>query len=241
MTKSRGLLPPREFWPPHHIEILGRFYADLRTQDIADLLGKSISRVYAKAHELGLKKSAEYQASVHSGRVQRGQQDPRMLGTRFQKGLVPWNKGLKGLSYEGGKATQFKKGEMNGTAKLLYVPIGSYRISADGHLEQKLTDDPAIAPAQRWTPVSRLVWERDNGPIPAGRIVVFKRGQKTAVLDLITVDRLDCITRAEHVRRNHWTNLHPELAAVVPLKGAITRQVNRINRAAREAEESRAS
>jgi hypothetical protein len=240
MSKSRGLLPPREFWPPHHLEVLRRFYADLRTDDIAALLGKSTSRVYAKAQAMGLKKSAEFQASVHSGRVQRGQQDPRMLGTRFQKGLVPWNKGLKGLTHEGSKATQFKKGQMSGAAQHNYVPVGSYRISTDGNLEQKLTDDPSIVPPLRWTPVARIVWERDKGPIPAGHLVVFKSGQKTAELDQITVDRLDCITRAENARRNHWAFRHPELAAIVPLKGAITRQVNRINRAAREAEESRA-
>lgn len=240
MTKSRGLLPPREFWPPHYLEVLRRFYAVLKTEDIAALLGKSARRVYAKAHAMGLKKSPEYLASVHSGRVQRGHQDPRLQGTQFKKGLVPWNKGLKGLTHEGSKATQFKKGAMSGAAQHNYVPIGSYRISGDGHLEQKMTDDPSIVPALRWKPVSRIVWERDKGPIPAGHLVVFKRGQKTTELELITVDRLDCITRAENARRNHWTNLHPELAAVVPIKGAITRHVNRINRAAREAEESRA-
>jgi hypothetical protein len=89
-------------------------------------------------------------------------------------------------------------------------------------------------PARRWTPVARLVWKEANGPIPEGHIVVFKPGQRTAQLELITVDRLECIDRAEHARRNHPRSKSPELARLVQLKGAITRQVNRI---AREAEQ----
>jgi hypothetical protein len=108
------------------------------------------------------------------------------------------------------------------------------RVCSDGYLERKLTDDPAIVPARRWVAVHRIVWEAAHGPIPAGHIVCFKPGKKTAVLEEVTSDRLECITRAENARRNHPRNHSPELARLVQLKGAITRQVNRIAREAQE-------
>jgi hypothetical protein len=72
-------------------------------------------------------------------------------------------------------------------------------------------------------------------PDPAGHIVCFQAGaRKTTVLEEVTADRLECITRAENARRNHPRNRSPELAKLVQLKGAITRQVNRIAREAQE-------
>lgn len=80
----------------------------------------------------------------------------------------------------------------------------------------------------------RLVWEAANGPVPAGHIVVFKPGMRTVVLEEITLDRVELITRAENARRNHPRSRDPELGRLVQLKGAITRQVNRIAREAQE-------
>ena len=124
---------------------------------------------------------------------------------------------------------------MSGAAQHNYVPIGSLRINADGHLERKVTDNPALYPARRWEPVYRHVWEAANGPIPEGHLVIFRPGMKTTKEEEITVDRLECITRAENARRNHPRTRSPELARLVQLKGAITRQVNRINREAEQA------
>ena len=59
-------------------------------------------------------------------------------------------------------------------------------------------------------------------------------GMKTAVEAEVTADRLECITRAENAHRNHPRNRDPELGRLVQLKGAITRQVNRIAREAQE-------
>ena len=83
----------------------------------------------------------------------------------------------------------------------------------------------------------RIVWEAAHGPIPREHIVCFKPGKKAAVLEEVTPDRLECITRAENAKRNHPRSRSPELAMLTQLKGAIARQVNRITR---EAQESRA-
>jgi hypothetical protein len=115
-------------------------------------------------------------------------------------------------------------------------PVGSYRVvthqSGAQHLERK-TSTTKGANHMRWTPVARLVWQAAHGPVPPGHIVVFKPGQKTLVLQDITLDRIECISRKENARRNHPSSSNPELARLIQLKGAITRQVNRINQESR--------
>lgn len=236
MTKSRGILPLRQYWTESAVQLLRELYSDLPAQDVASLLGCSIKRVYSKAKTLGLRKSAVFLASEASGRLRRGSH-PNSAATRFKPGIEPWNKGTHYIAGGRSAETRFKKGHMQGAAQHNYVPIGSYRLTKDGYLEQKVTDDQSIYPARRWKPVARLVWERHNGPVPDGHMVVFKVGMFTNKLKQITVERLECISRAENARRNHWAN-HPSLKALVPLKGAITRHVNRITR---EAEERKAA
>lgn len=229
---------PRRTWTPAELRTLRALYPDLQAETVARKLGRPTAAIYNKAFAMGLRKSAEFNAS--QGR----QRAINNVATRFKKGMTPWNKGVKGStgSHPNTRATQFKKGEMRGAAQHNYVPIGTLRICADGYLERKVSDDPDIYPARRWVAVHRLVWESVHGPIQEGHIVVFQPGKKTVKLEEITVDRLDCITRAENLRRNSPHSKSPELSKLVQLKGAITRQVNRINREARErAEEQGAS
>ena len=89
-------------------------------------------------------------------------------------------------------------------------------------------------PARRWVAVHRLVWEAANGPIPEGHVVGFLPGRRSNVLEKITLDALELISRGELARRNHPRSRDPDLAKLVQLKGAITRQVNRIAREAQE-------
>ncbi|WP_367846425.1 hypothetical protein [Rhodoferax sp. WC2427] len=116
-----------------------------------------------------------------------------------------------------------------------WLPIGSYRINSCGVLERKVNDLPG-ANHVRWHPVARLIWEEANGPVPKNHIVVFKPGRASTVLERITLDCVECISRGENIRRNHPRSKSPELAKLVQIKGAITRQVNRIQREADEAQ-----
>lgn len=227
-------------WTPTETTALVKCFPHHPTSDVAMLLECKPSRVSAKAHALGLSKSPEYKASAKSGRIQRGQQHPKMVATRFQVGAVPWNKGVKGSTggHPNSIRQQFKRGEMSGAAQRNYLPIGSLRVSKDGYLERKMTDDPNLAPSRRWTAVHRLVWQAQMGPIPRGHVICFRPGQKTAVEAEITTERLECVSRATLAKRNHPRNKSPELARLVQLKGAITRQVNRI---AREHDEMKAA
>lgn len=227
----------RRFWSETEDRCMREFYPHLTGADMAKVLKRSERSVYMRAKALGLNKSPEFWASDRTGRIKRGQENEAMKATRFRPGLTPWNKGVKGSTglHEACRRTQFKRGQMAGAAQRNYKPVGSLRVSKDGYLERKVTDDHPV-PARRWVAVHRLVWQAECGAIPRGHIVRFKPGQKTTVLEQITTARLECITRAENARINHPRNRSPELARLVQLKGAITRQVNRI---AREAQEQR--
>jgi hypothetical protein len=215
-------------WTPDAVASLRAMYPDHTSGHVATALGCSTKAVHNKAHEQGLHKSPSFFASTRSGRIERGRTDPRMKATQIKPGQAPWNKGKPGATglHPNCRPTQFKSLQPHEHRN--YVPIGSLRLNKDGLLERKVTDDRSIAPARRWKAEHRLVWEAANGPTPPGHIVVFRPGCRTAVLQEITLDRLECISRAENARRNHPMNVSPEFAKVAQLRGAITRQVNRI-------------
>lgn len=219
---------PRHVWTAQELVTLKAAYPSARTTDLAAQLGIDLELVYRKASSLRLRKSAEFFARDKSGRIHKGGK----LGqsTQFAPGQAPWNKGRKGWQ-AGGRSmdTQFATGMLPPTT----LPVGSYRVitskNGNQHLERKVREVPGPA-HRRWTPVSRLVWEAVHGPVPEGCIVVFRPGQRTTVLEEITLDRLELITRKENARRNHPNRSNPELAKLYQLKGAITRQLNRIQK-----------
>lgn len=113
---------------------------------------------------------------------------------QFTEGIIPWNKGTKGLSV-GGVVTQFKKGNLPHNTKY------------DGCIVQKkdksgLTYKYIRTDLNKWEPLHRYNWEQANGPIP-----------KNTILRSINGDTLNCdpsnwqlITRAEHLRLNNKNN-----------------------------------
>jgi hypothetical protein len=220
----------RQPWEPHEVEAVRVLYPNTKTSDLAAALGRSLGTVYRMADRLGIRKTAEYLTSAASGRLD----GVRGYSSRFTKGNPSWNAGMKGWQ-AGGRSveTQFRKGRPACEAHN-YKPVGTERINRDGYLERKVTDDPSIVSVRRWVPVHRLVWEAVNGPVPAGHVVCFLPGRRTTDRDLITVDTIELVHRADLARRNHPKNRSPELAKLIQLKGAITRQVNRIAKAAKE-------
>lgn len=224
MTKRHPVQPS----DPAVADIMRTHYPHQSSDDVAELLGCSVPRVYQLAAALGLKKTAAYFASDMSGRVRKGTQHPRMRLSRFKLGDQPWN---KGVSYQAGgraKETQFKAGQRPHTWK----PVGTLRICG-GQLERK-TSERKGANHMRWEPVARLVWQAAHGPVPDGHIVVFRPGLKTLVLEEITLERIECISRQENARRNVSWNRHPETAHLMHLRGQINRQVKRITREQQE-------
>lgn len=195
-------------WLPQEIEVLRKLYPNHTAKFVANVLGRSERSVHNKAFALGLEKAPGFWKTVPHPASQ----------TQFRRGHKPWNEGVKGSTglHPNTRATQFKKGAVPRNT----LPLGSLRITKDGYMERK--------EARGWVAVHRLVWEGVHGPIPRGHIVVFKQG--VAKTGEITVDKLECITRAENANRNSLHRLGPEMSRLYQLKGAIARQINRIAR-----------
>lgn len=219
----------RKFWTHDEQERLRQLYPDTPTGQLCEVFGATEKQVYSKAKRMGLRKSDQYmQAHVWSHLAEGWQAGVK---TRFQPGQVSWNKGTKGVcgQHPNSRKTQFKRGEMVGAAQHNYKPIDSLRITKDGYLEQKVTDDHPV-PARRWVAVHRLVWEREHGPVEPGHIVTFKPGKKTVVFEQITVDCLEMISRQENARRNYIERYPRELRQLIQLRGVLNRRINHVEK-----------
>ena len=216
-------------WRPEQLFMLRWLYPDFKADEVALCIGRSVGSVHRKAVLLEIGKSDAFKASFSSGRIQAANTDPRMVATRFKPGHTTWNKGVKGSVglHENCRKTQFKPGQKPHTT----APVGAYRINVTKgipRLEQKTNNKPGPNHV-RWIPVTRLVWEQHHGPVPDKHIVVFADSkQATTALEEITIDKLICISRAENARRNSAAAHSTEYGKLAQLKGAITRQVNRI-------------
>ncbi len=210
----------RNFWTPAEVALLRQHYATRLTADLAAELGRPIQRVLAKANNLGLRKTRELIAATARERMA----DPKHGGraSQFKPGAVPVNKGIKhppGWAPGRMAEAQFKPGNQPYTT----LPIGSYRIQ-EGYLERKVSNAKGNA-SKRWHGVQRLVWEAANGPTPPGHVVVFRPGRHSTVLEQITLDAVELISRAELMRRNTRHNYGPEINELISLRARITRAV----------------
>lgn len=213
---------PRHRWTKRELVVLRREYPHKATRAIARNLGLPLASVYAKANNIGLRKSAKFLATSASGRILKG--GKLSVATQFKPGHASHNKGLRRPGWHRGRMKEawFKKGHRPHT----WRPVGTYRINGDGYLDRKISDTGY--PPRDWVAVHRLVWIKANGPIPPGHIVCFKAGRFSNELVKITPDALQCISRKELAKRNVMWNRYPkDLARVIQLRGALNRQINR--------------
>ncbi len=218
-------------WPQQSVAALKRRYPHEPTAVIAVDLGMTVTACYQMAHKLGLKKTEDYLNGPQACRLRRG--DNVGMGTRFQPGQTPANKGLRRPGWAPGRMaeTQFKKGNSPHTTQ----PVGSYRLDKDGTLQRKIGTAKGNN-SKRWRGVHELVWIEANGPVPPGHICIFKPGLRTNVLEEITVDKVECISFAENMRRNSYHNRYPkEIGLAIQARGALVRKINRAERAQKEA------
>lgn len=110
------------------------------------------------------------------------------LTGRFEKGIIPFNKGKKMPTVGRMAETQFKKGQQPAN----YKPVGSERIdSKDGYILVKVRDDGTWP--ERWRLKHRVLWESVHGPIPKGHRLIFLDGNKLKV----TIENLKLVTFAQ--------------------------------------------
>jgi hypothetical protein len=208
--------PDRHVWTEAELRTLAKIYPDTSTAVVAQQLAISVDAVNCKAHALGLRKTEAYLASPAACRLRRG--DNVGAATRYSKGHVPANKGLRRPGYCVGNmaSTQFKPGQRGSN----WLPIGSTRINADGYLDRKISD---TGYPRDWRGEHILLWEEHLGPVPPKHCVCFKNHNKTD----IRIDNLQLLSRRERMRRNTIHNLPKELVDVMRLRGRLNRQINK--------------
>lgn len=115
----------------------------------------------------------------------------------FSKDQTPWNLGKKG--YMGPNETTFKKGNRPANWK----PVGTERINTDGYTEVK-TEEP-----KTWELKQRHIWEKENGPVKKGHIIIFIDGNK----ENCSIGNLYQVSRAvnSQLNRDGYGNLTGDL------------------------------
>ena len=88
------------------------------------------------------------------------------IDCRFKKGLIPVNKGKKGIRLS--PETEFEKGHTPHNT----LPVGTELIKADGYIWVKVADP------NKWRQKHRIIWEDANGEIPDKHIILFADGNR---------------------------------------------------------------
>lgn len=208
---------PRKFWTEAETDLLRKLFPFYTSLAIARTMGRTEGAISGQARKLGLKKSDEH-LQANGGRW--NPDHPKAVANRFQKGLVPWNKGKHIVTGGRSAETRFKPGTKPGN----WMPVGSERVTHDGYLQRKLTDTGY--PPRDWVAVHHIVWKEAGREIPKGYRLVFKDGNKLNV----TLDNLELVSIADLMRRNTIHNLPPEVREVIHLRGALVRKINRHER-----------
>lgn len=217
MTKSRHINTPRFRWQPWQEDILRCTYASTANEALIKVLGASRQQIYSKAGTMGLKKSKWFwtqhpTSSTTAVKYARGESG------RFSKGHIPFNKGRKGLWFEGADKSWFKKGHKPANKK----PIGTMRKCRDGYYEIKLFDTGVKV--HDWVPIHRMIYERMHGiKIPKTHVVIYLDGD----YEHWQIENLRLITKAENCQRNSVHNYPIEIAKAYQLVGQINRQINK--------------
>jgi hypothetical protein len=212
----------RRLWTAQELAIVRELYPHRPTVEIARLLGngRTTQKVYAAATKLGLHKSAEYAAALDvitgAGLAKSG------APFRFAKGHPPANKGLRRPGYGPGrmKETQFKKGQFPANRDPEFYVLGALRVNADGYIDMRVSFDHG---ALGWKALHRILWEDENGPVPAGHKLCFRDRDRLNV----DLPNLELVSDAEVCRRNSIHKLPPQLKKTIYALGALNRRINR--------------
>lgn len=203
----------RRFWTMAEESRLAALYPDTPMRQMQETLRRPKSAIYGKAKELGLKRSAEFLASEHSGRLRTGSNPG--VATRFQKGHCTWNKGKPFAAGGRSAETQFASGRLPHN----HVPIGTEVMATDGYLKIK------VAEPNTWEWTHRRNWEAVHGPIAAGLLLIFRDGNHNNC----NVENLELITRGELMRRNTIHRYPEELKTTIRQLGKLKRAIEAVH------------
>lgn len=136
----------------------------------------------------------------------------------FEKGQVPPNKNKKGQYAAGCEKGWFKKGHTPKNHRI----VGSERVDTDGYTLVK-TEEPDV-----WTLKHKVLWEKENGKVPAGHKLLFKDGDSKN----ITLENLMLITDYEMLVLNRKKLIFqdPELTKTGVLIARLDGKIKKIRK-----------
>lgn len=196
-------------------QIIREMFDDFTFNEIGEKLKRSFGSVAGRARLLGLEHSPEKKRERMMKGIRKGWENSKH--TRFKKGQQSHNKGVKMTPEQRQKFshTFFKKGNMPHN----HVPVGSQTTTVDGYLKIKVSDP------NEWEFLHRYNWEKKNGPIPKGMLLVFKDNNKLNC----EPENLKLISRAENMGRNTIHNYPEEIVAATLAMGRLTRTINKLS------------
>lgn len=202
-------------WTENEMKYLVDEFPFNYTSLICKKLNRSYRSVCGKAHIMGIKKSGKFremELKRQADRLKIGS-----IKTRYQNGHPPANKGKKQTEYmtpagiQRSEKTRFKKGNIPSNTKF----NGHERLTRDGYVMIRIAKGNYVLK-------SRHIWEKKNGKIPKGFIVVFKdRNPKNIVLK-----NLELISREENMQRNTINRFKPELKSTIRLVNKLKRTIH---------------
>ena len=110
---------------------------------------------------------------------------------RYEPGHVPANKGVKGISYPGSEATQFKKGQVSYNRKTVGTEV--FR-PLDGYWWVKVSEP------DKWQMKHIVLWEQAHGKRPPNTVVTFLDGNRNNFKE----NNLSLISKSENAMMNRF-------------------------------------
>lgn len=193
---------------PEEDQMIRNSYLEMPIKRLAKKMGRSATGIMCRIKAMGL----EIPKELVDARKKKG---------RYEKGNVPFNKGKKVRDLVSPEAmermstTWFQKGHVPHNT---YDKDGTITIRKDSYGRSYHWIRVKMG---KWRMLNRYIWEKEYGPIPEGRLIVFKdRNSLNCVLE-----NLECISKSENALRNN-TQFHlldPELKSAIRMKNKLTK------------------
>jgi hypothetical protein len=190
--------------------ICGHFL-DKTLRELGDHLKRPWGSVYGRIKRLGLILPDDLRKERMMIGIKKGWSNGQK--TRFVKGQISWNKGLKDVC-TGGLKSQFIKGNKPHNTKYDgCITIRKYSNKSNRpYLFIRLEEG-------KWELLHRYLWQMVNGPIPKKANVQFKDGNSLNC----NINNLELISKNENMERNTINNLPQNLKDIILLNKQITK------------------